>query len=194
MQPVQVNLVTSWIDGSSIYGPSTSWSDSLRSFSGGRLVSGSEWNMPSRARGPSFMWSAADPSTGDHGPQGLYGESRDRTDLLAERMFTSWRFGCFCDGLLRCQVGTSCRSVLKNSTLNIYNRSYLYLSVSVLGTIQSVTKLLPVCCCCSVGSAVWSVFTKTGEHLLLKRRANFNIINGTLFFFYPLTGLRWLRI
>ncbi|XP_075883262.1 dual oxidase 1 [Nelusetta ayraudi] len=69
---IQVNLVTSWIDGSSIYGPSTSWSDSLRSFSGGRLVSGSEWNMPSRARGPSFMWSAADPSTGDHGPQGLY--------------------------------------------------------------------------------------------------------------------------
>lgn len=146
MQPVQVNLVTSWIDGSSIYGPSTSWSDSLRSFSGGRLVSGSEWNMPSRARGPSFMWSAADPSTGDHGPQGLYGESRDRTDLLAERMFTSWRFGCFRDGLLRFQVGTSCRSVLKNSTLNIYNRSYSYLSVRALGTTQSVTKLLPVCC------------------------------------------------
>lgn len=74
MQPVQVNLVTSWIDGSSIYGPSTSWSDSLRSFSGGRLASGSEWNMPTRASGPTFMWSAADPSTGEHGPHGLYGE------------------------------------------------------------------------------------------------------------------------
>lgn len=82
MQPLQVNLVTSWIDGSSIYGPSTSWSDSLRSFSGGRLVSGSEWNMPSQAEGPTFMWSAADPSTGEHGPHGLYGESHNVTDLL----------------------------------------------------------------------------------------------------------------
>ncbi|KAI3371209.1 hypothetical protein L3Q82_023837 [Scortum barcoo] len=69
---IQVNLVTAWIDGSSIYGPSTSWSDSLRSFSGGLLTSGSEWNMPSQATGQTFMWSAADPSTGDHAPQGLY--------------------------------------------------------------------------------------------------------------------------
>ncbi|XP_029992823.1 dual oxidase 1 isoform X2 [Sphaeramia orbicularis] len=68
----QVNLVTAWIDGSSIYGPSASWSDSLRSFSGGLLTSGSEWNMPNQEKGHSFMWSAADPSTGEHGPQGLY--------------------------------------------------------------------------------------------------------------------------
>ncbi|KAF7658751.1 hypothetical protein LDENG_00008450 [Lucifuga dentata] len=68
----QVNLVTAWIDGSSIYGPSTSWSDSLRSFSGGLLTSGSEWDMPSEGGGRNFMWSAADPSTGDHGPQNLY--------------------------------------------------------------------------------------------------------------------------
>lgn len=71
----QVNLVTSWIDGSSIYGPSTSWSDSLRSFSGGLLTSGSEWNMPSQANGRNLMWSAADPATGDHGSQGLHGET-----------------------------------------------------------------------------------------------------------------------
>ncbi|XP_029290224.1 LOW QUALITY PROTEIN: dual oxidase 1 [Cottoperca gobio] len=69
---IQVNLVTAWIDGSSIYGPSTSWSDSLRSFSGGLLTSGSEWNMPYQATGRSLMWSAADPSTGDQGPNGLY--------------------------------------------------------------------------------------------------------------------------
>ncbi|XP_068579660.1 dual oxidase 1 [Cebidichthys violaceus] len=69
---IQVNLVTAWIDGSSIYGPSTSWSDSLRSFSGGLLTSGPEWNMPNQATGHSFMWAAADPSTGDHGPHGLY--------------------------------------------------------------------------------------------------------------------------
>ncbi|XP_042268972.1 dual oxidase 1 isoform X1 [Thunnus maccoyii] len=68
----QVNLVTAWIDGSSIYGPSTSWSDSLRGFSGGLLTSGSEWNMPKEGTGHSHMWRTADPSTGDHGPHGLY--------------------------------------------------------------------------------------------------------------------------
>uniref|UniRef100_A0A8D3BL71 NAD(P)H oxidase (H2O2-forming) n=1 Tax=Scophthalmus maximus TaxID=52904 RepID=A0A8D3BL71_SCOMX len=68
----QVNLVTAWIDGSSIYGPSTSWSDSLRSFSGGLLTSGFEWNMPKHGGGRNLMWSAADPSTGEQGPHGLY--------------------------------------------------------------------------------------------------------------------------
>uniref|UniRef100_A0A665WC44 NAD(P)H oxidase (H2O2-forming) n=1 Tax=Echeneis naucrates TaxID=173247 RepID=A0A665WC44_ECHNA len=68
----QVNMVTAWIDGSSIYGPSTSWSDSLRSFSEGLLTSGSEWNMPKQGGGRNLMWSAADPSTGERGPQGLY--------------------------------------------------------------------------------------------------------------------------
>lgn len=69
---IQVNLVTAWIDGSSIYGPSTSWSDSRRSFSGGLLTSGSEWNMPKK--GGRQMWSAADPSTREAVAQGLYGE------------------------------------------------------------------------------------------------------------------------
>ncbi|XP_036004367.1 dual oxidase 1 [Fundulus heteroclitus] len=69
---IQVNSVTAWIDGSSIYGPSSSWSDFLRSFSGGLLTSGSEWNMPKQGGGRSFMWSAPDPSTGENGPQGLY--------------------------------------------------------------------------------------------------------------------------
>ncbi|XP_056138124.1 dual oxidase 1 [Lampris incognitus] len=69
---IQVNLVTAWIDGSSIYGPSSSWSDALRSFSGGLLTSGSEYNMPKQEGGHSLMWSAADPSTGEHGPNGLY--------------------------------------------------------------------------------------------------------------------------
>nr|XP_057932001.1 dual oxidase 1 isoform X2 [Doryrhamphus excisus] len=67
-----VNMVTAWIDGSSIYGPSTSWSDSLRSFSGGLLASTLEWNMPKEAAGHGLMWSAADPVSGHHGPQGLY--------------------------------------------------------------------------------------------------------------------------
>lgn len=69
---IQVNLVTPWIDGSSIYGPTGSWSDSLRSFSGGLLATGSEMNMPTITTDRSFMWSAADPTTGQHGTQGLY--------------------------------------------------------------------------------------------------------------------------
>uniref|UniRef100_A0A3B3VHL9 Dual oxidase 1-like n=1 Tax=Poecilia latipinna TaxID=48699 RepID=A0A3B3VHL9_9TELE len=68
----RVNSVTAWIDGSSIYGPSSSWSDFLRSFSGGLLKRGSEWNMPNKGGGRNFMWSAPDPSTGEYGPQGLY--------------------------------------------------------------------------------------------------------------------------
>uniref|UniRef100_M3ZWF9 NAD(P)H oxidase (H2O2-forming) n=1 Tax=Xiphophorus maculatus TaxID=8083 RepID=M3ZWF9_XIPMA len=68
----QVNSVTAWIDGSSIYGPSSSWSDFLRSFSRGLLNRGSEWNMPNKGGGRNFMWSAPDPSTGEYGPQGLY--------------------------------------------------------------------------------------------------------------------------
>ncbi|XP_061825723.2 dual oxidase 1 [Nerophis lumbriciformis] len=68
----QVNMVTAWIDGSSIYGPSTSWSDSLRSFSGGLLAYSLERDMPKQAAGNRLMWCAADPATGDHEPQGLY--------------------------------------------------------------------------------------------------------------------------
>uniref|UniRef100_A0AAV2L6E6 NAD(P)H oxidase (H2O2-forming) n=1 Tax=Knipowitschia caucasica TaxID=637954 RepID=A0AAV2L6E6_KNICA len=68
----QVNSVSAWIDGSSIYGPSSSWSDSLRSFSGGRLASGSERNMPRVETGRSFMWSAPDPSSAEPGSHGLY--------------------------------------------------------------------------------------------------------------------------
>lgn len=75
MYHTQVNQVTTWIDGSSIYGPSTSWSDYLRSFSGGLLNSSPAGNMPNLSTGRGLMWSAADPSTGQHGPDGLYGET-----------------------------------------------------------------------------------------------------------------------
>uniref|UniRef100_A0A6Q2YPV5 NAD(P)H oxidase (H2O2-forming) n=1 Tax=Esox lucius TaxID=8010 RepID=A0A6Q2YPV5_ESOLU len=68
----QVNLVTAWLDGSSIYGPSNSWCDTLRNFTGGRLASGEDMNMPRRSGGSHLMWSAADPSTGEHGSEGLY--------------------------------------------------------------------------------------------------------------------------
>uniref|UniRef100_A0A8C0ANC7 NAD(P)H oxidase (H2O2-forming) n=1 Tax=Buteo japonicus TaxID=224669 RepID=A0A8C0ANC7_9AVES len=68
----QTNEVTGWLDGSSIYGPSHSWSDALRSFSGGRLASGPGGRLPRETDGKVPMWKALDPSTGQGGPQGIY--------------------------------------------------------------------------------------------------------------------------
>lgn len=94
---MQVNFVTAWIDGSSIYGPSSSWSDSLRSFTGGLLASGSEWDMPNEGTGHSFMWSAPDPSTGEHGPHGLYGE---RVSLCTSMCICESKFPIECESLV----------------------------------------------------------------------------------------------
>uniref|UniRef100_A0A7N4PVT1 NAD(P)H oxidase (H2O2-forming) n=1 Tax=Sarcophilus harrisii TaxID=9305 RepID=A0A7N4PVT1_SARHA len=74
----QINQVTSWIDGSAIYGSSHSWSDTLRSFSGGKLESGSDPDFPKDTQGPFLMWLAPDPSTGQQGPQGLYAFGAER--------------------------------------------------------------------------------------------------------------------
>ncbi|NXX29411.1 DUOX2 oxidase, partial [Nicator chloris] len=68
----QTNEMTGWLDGSSIYGPSHSWSDALRSFSGGQLASGPDKNLPRQTDGRVPMWKALDPSTGQGGPQGIY--------------------------------------------------------------------------------------------------------------------------
>ncbi|NWV18318.1 DUOX2 oxidase, partial [Origma solitaria] len=68
----QTNEVTGWLDGSSIYGPSHSWSDALRSFSGGQLASGPSRNLPRQTDGRIPMWKALDPSTGQGGPQGIF--------------------------------------------------------------------------------------------------------------------------
>ncbi|XP_078388337.1 dual oxidase 2-like [Cetorhinus maximus] len=69
---IQVNEVTAWIDGSSIYGPSHSWCDELRSFSGGQLASGSDPLLPKPSTGKLPMWNPPDPSTGQTGLQGFY--------------------------------------------------------------------------------------------------------------------------
>ncbi|NXT47307.1 DUOX2 oxidase, partial [Pluvianellus socialis] len=68
----QTNEVTGWLDGSSIYGPSHSWSDALRSFSGGQLASGPGRQLPRETDGKVPMWKALDPSTGQGGPRGIY--------------------------------------------------------------------------------------------------------------------------
>lgn len=70
----QTNEVTGWLDGSAIYGSSHSWSDALRSFSGGQLASGPDPAFPRGAQSPLLMWNAPDPATGQRGPHGLYGE------------------------------------------------------------------------------------------------------------------------
>uniref|UniRef100_A0A8C9TXC3 NAD(P)H oxidase (H2O2-forming) n=1 Tax=Scleropages formosus TaxID=113540 RepID=A0A8C9TXC3_SCLFO len=81
----QVNHVTAWIDGSSIYGSSSSWCDALRSFSGGRLATGSKKGLPKMSSAPYFMWNSVDPTTGQHGRYGLYEFGNARGN---ENMFT----------------------------------------------------------------------------------------------------------
>ncbi|XP_053317810.1 dual oxidase 1-like [Spea bombifrons] len=68
----QINTATSWIDGSSIYGTFHSWSDALRSFSGGKLASGSNPLFPKESDGSIRMWRTPDPSTGERGTLGIY--------------------------------------------------------------------------------------------------------------------------
>ncbi|KAH0619921.1 hypothetical protein JD844_014359 [Phrynosoma platyrhinos] len=68
----QINGVTGWLDGSAIYGPSHSWSDSLRSFSRGMLLSGKNQHFPKQTKANSLMWKALDSSTGQSGTQSIY--------------------------------------------------------------------------------------------------------------------------
>lgn len=70
----QVNHVTAWIDGSSIYGSSSSWCDALRTFSRGLLASGSSPDMPRQSSSSYLMWSAPDPTTGPSS-QELFGKT-----------------------------------------------------------------------------------------------------------------------
>ncbi|XP_042108464.1 dual oxidase 1 isoform X2 [Ovis aries] len=72
------NEVTGWLDGSAIYGSSHSWSDELRSFSGGELASGPDPAFPRAAQAPLLMWTPPDPTTGRRGPRGLYAFGAER--------------------------------------------------------------------------------------------------------------------
>ncbi|XP_074091404.1 dual oxidase 2 isoform X2 [Macrotis lagotis] len=88
----QINQVTSWLDGSAIYGSSHSWSDALRSFSGGKLASGQDPAFPKNTQGSLLMWTAPDPSTGQQGPQGLYvfGAERGNQNPFLQAMGLLW--------------------------------------------------------------------------------------------------------
>ncbi|XP_038606610.1 dual oxidase 1-like [Tachyglossus aculeatus] len=88
----QVNGVTGWLDGSAIYGSSHSWSDALRSFSGGQLAAGPDPDFPRDTKGSLLMWTAPDPSTGQRGPQGIYafGAKRGNEDLFLQALGLLW--------------------------------------------------------------------------------------------------------
>ncbi|KAM6201100.1 dual oxidase 2-like isoform 2-T2 [Rhynchocyon petersi] len=86
------NEVTGWLDGSAIYGSSHSWSDALRSFSGGRLASGPDADFPRGAQDPLMMWNAPDPATGQRGPRGLYafGAEHGNRDPFVQALGLLW--------------------------------------------------------------------------------------------------------
>ncbi|XP_049638484.1 dual oxidase 1 [Suncus etruscus] len=86
------NEATGWLDGSAIYGPSQSWSDALRSFSGGQLASGPEPGFPRDAASPLLAWSAPDPATGQRGPRGLYafGAARGNREPFSRALGLLW--------------------------------------------------------------------------------------------------------
>ncbi|XP_052037430.1 dual oxidase 2 isoform X2 [Apodemus sylvaticus] len=88
----QSNQVTGWLDGSAIYGSSHSWSDTLRSFSGGQLASGSDPAFPRDTQSSLLMWMAPDPATGRGGPQGLYafGAQRGNREPFLQAMGLLW--------------------------------------------------------------------------------------------------------
>ncbi|XP_063305234.1 dual oxidase 1-like [Pelobates fuscus] len=88
----QINSVTSWIDGSSIYGTSQSWSDVLRSFSRGKLASGPDPLFPKESNLNLAMWKAPDPSTGQGGTDGIYGfgNTRANENLFLQAVSIIW--------------------------------------------------------------------------------------------------------
>ncbi|XP_003791842.1 dual oxidase 1 [Otolemur garnettii] len=86
------NEVTGWLDGSSIYGSSHSWSDALRSFSKGQLASGPDPAFPRDSQNSLLMWAAPDPATGQRGPQGLYafGAEKGNRDPFLQALGLLW--------------------------------------------------------------------------------------------------------
>uniref|UniRef100_A0A8C5P907 NAD(P)H oxidase (H2O2-forming) n=1 Tax=Leptobrachium leishanense TaxID=445787 RepID=A0A8C5P907_9ANUR len=89
----QVNTASSWIDGSSIYGTSHSWSDVLRSFSTGKLASGPDALFPKESNDVLLMWKAPDPSTGSVEPMVYtvsFGNNRANENLFLQAVSIVW--------------------------------------------------------------------------------------------------------
>ncbi|XP_052581546.1 dual oxidase 1 [Peromyscus californicus insignis] len=86
------NQVTGWLDGSAIYGSSHSWSDALRSFSGGQLASGANPAFPRKSQDPLLMWMAPDPATGQGGPQEMFafGAQRGNREPFLQALGLLW--------------------------------------------------------------------------------------------------------
>ncbi|XP_077174273.1 dual oxidase 2 [Paroedura picta] len=86
------NPVTGWLDGSAIYGPSHSWSDSLRTFSGGMLASGADPGLPRQTGASSLMWKALDPSTGQGGLEGIldFGNAKGNENPFLQAVSIVW--------------------------------------------------------------------------------------------------------
>uniref|UniRef100_A0A8D2JBV1 Dual oxidase 1 n=1 Tax=Varanus komodoensis TaxID=61221 RepID=A0A8D2JBV1_VARKO len=89
---VEVNGVTGWLDGSAIYGPSHSWSDSLRSFSQGMLRSGEDPGFPKQTKAGSLMWKVLDPSAQQGGPEGIleFGNAKGNANLFLQATGIVW--------------------------------------------------------------------------------------------------------
>ncbi|XP_049990021.1 dual oxidase 1 isoform X2 [Alexandromys fortis] len=86
------NQVTGWLDGSAIYGSSHSWSDTLRSFSGGQLASGADPAFPRKSQDPLLMWMAPDPAREQDRQEGLYafGAQRGNREPFLQALGLLW--------------------------------------------------------------------------------------------------------
>ncbi|XP_013929033.1 PREDICTED: dual oxidase 1-like, partial [Thamnophis sirtalis] len=87
-----INGVTGWLDGSAIYGSSHVWSDSLRSFSQGKLLSGKKEGFPKQTEANSLMWKALDPATGKGGTEGIFdfGNAKANENVFLQAMSVVW--------------------------------------------------------------------------------------------------------
>nr|XP_048315692.1 dual oxidase 1 [Myodes glareolus] len=86
------NQVTGWLDGSAIYGSSHSWSDTLRSFSGGQLASGADPAFPRKSQDPLLMWMAPDPAKEQGRPEEMYafGAQRGNREPFLQALGLLW--------------------------------------------------------------------------------------------------------
>ncbi|XP_038639988.1 dual oxidase 2-like [Scyliorhinus canicula] len=106
---LQINHATTWIDGSSIYGSSHSWSDALRTFSDGLLASGPDKLLPRQTTGLIRLWKMADPASRRHGLQGLFdfGNARaNESPFLQAESIIWFRYHNYLAGQLKSQNPT----------------------------------------------------------------------------------------